>query len=117
MSIYRLAAVVVVTMGFVLSACSSSGQEDSSPTDGSVDQVDLAPAREGIAIPPAESALSRNQVGYEFPSPPPVLDGELAEELSDALDVVFGSYEAGIEPPVETFDVIGASGDVRPRGC
>ena len=42
-----------------------------------------------------------------------MVDGDPSDQLSGALDEIFGSYGAGIEPPLEAFQAVGALGDVR----
>ena len=112
-SVSKLSAIIVgAVVGLVAAGCSNADTNGSTTVAAPSTTLTVAP-REGVAIAPAESARLRNQFGYEFPPAPSSSDGPVSAEVAEAFDVIFGSYLAGVEPPVEMFQTVGASGDPR----
>jgi hypothetical protein len=107
----RSTLVALVSLTLVASACTGS-QSDPGP-ETTVTSWAPGPVVEGVGVAPAESAALRNHVGYEFPDPPAIATGEPSDELKGALDAIFGSFVAGIEPPREPFETVMESGDLR----
>lgn len=110
----KVSATIIVGAALCLVAAGCSDAETNVSTTLAVPSTTLtAVPREGVAIAPAESATLRNQFGYQFPPAPSHSDGPVSTEVAEAFDIIFGSYVAGVEPPVEVFQTVGASGDTR----
>ncbi len=109
----KTSAIIVGALVAIIAVACTSAETDGSTVPPRTTAPSVAEVSEGVAIPPAEGAALRNQYGYEFPPAPSHSDGPVSSELAEAFDIIFGSYAAGVDPPVEVFQTVGASGDPR----
>ena len=109
---------LIVLFALVVSACSPALQsDDREPATTTIDDpvtetpISAEPPQDGAFVAPADTAVLRNQFGYEFPDPPQIPTEPVSPDLAADVDDLLTGIE--IEINFETLNRIGASGDAR----
>ena len=105
--------LLAAAIGVIGVACTSTGYEFDGlvPTSSTVADSDGVAPGEGVVVAPAERASARNQVGYVFPSAPPIDTGPADPVLVADIEALIRGLDVSFN--FETLARIADSGDPR----